>query len=193
MIFTCESSCTGWMRTAVCTWYPYSSAEEPTVPVLHCVEWDSCGQMPKTLLWYDKMNIGMQLRPQNQGTKGHRHTVGRRISSPVMICLKKTTFLHLQSDHLNNLSVENKYSLISWKTAALHKHAGEMSLRHISRGRWRTFSWSTTRNEEEDVQYGGGEERPGRHAYSQASLSGHSTTGQRFVTDRGLLPHPLYF
>lgn len=32
---------------------------------------------------------------------------------------------------------------------------------------------------------------PGSHTYIQMSLSGHnSTTGQRFVTDHGLLPHP---
>lgn len=33
--------------------------------------------MPKTSLWYDKMSTGMQLRPQNQGTKGHRTHSGK--------------------------------------------------------------------------------------------------------------------
>lgn len=73
------------------------------------------------------------------------------------------------------------------------KHTGEMSLRHILRGWWQTFSWSTTQNEEEDVQYRSWEERGGwgSHTYIQMPLRGqNSTTGQRFATDYGLLPHP---
>lgn len=120
----------------------------------------SCVQMPKTSLWYDKMSTGMQLRPQNQGTKGHQHTVGRRIESPIMICLfvlssKKKNFLHLLTDLSNLYPSTQKHISISHS----HKHTGEMSLRHILRGWWRTFSWSTTQYEEEDIQYRSWEER----------------------------------
>lgn len=99
-----------------------------------CIAWnqDGCVQMPKTSLWFDRMNTDMRLRPK--GTRGQGHTVGRRIrkktkKTPVMIChlkKKKFSFLHFSSG------------------------AGALTRAHVRCRRgtyrggfwWQTFSWS---------------------------------------------------
>lgn len=46
-----------------------------------------------------------------------------------------------------------------------------MSLRHISRGWWQTFSWSTTQYEEEDIQYRSWEERRAGESHIHPDVS----------------------
>lgn len=59
----------------------------------------------------------------------------------------------------SNLYPSTRNTHSSFGSKHSHKHAGEMSLRHILRGWWQTFSWSTTQYEEEDIQYRSWEER----------------------------------
>lgn len=154
--------------------------------------------MPKMPLWYDKMNIGMQLRPQNQGTKGHQHTVGRRIWSPILICpfLNPQTFW--PSNLIRRISVISirwyKYSVVSWKQTLSQAHRWNVIEAHIEGLMADVFlkynpEWGRRRTVQivRRAQGGG----PGSHTYIQMPLRGqNSTTGQRFVTDYGLLPHP---
>lgn len=103
--------------------------------------------------------------------------------------------LHLQSDrsHLSNLYPSTK------KT---HTRLSETNTLASTRVKchWGTY-WGVDGRRFPEVQpsmrkrtYSTGREKsagPGSHTYIQMSLSGHnSTTGQRFVTDHGLLPHP---
>lgn len=76
----------------------------------------------------------------------------------ILLCTSKTdplffSFSHFFSNLYPSTQKKNTTLLVSRGDRRSRTHTGEMSLRHILRGWWQTFSWSTTRYEEEDVQH----------------------------------------
>lgn len=134
-----------------------------------------------------------KLRPQNQGTEGHQHTVGRRIESPIMICLVEV----LSSKTFCTSNLISHISVISFhRHTQTHTHTNifsqEQALSTSTQVKchWGTY-WGVDGRRFPEVQpsmrkktYSTGCEKSaggGSHTYIQTSLGGHNgTTGQRF-------------